>query len=63
MTLDGAIAEFSFGNETPVPHLFDRLFELEYSNFNELADWAFKNRKNEQQLLFTRFENILKLSH
>ena len=57
------IAEFSFGNETPVPHLFDRLFELEYSNFNELADWALKNRKNEHQPLFTESTNIMKLGH
>lgn len=63
MLLEGAIAEFSFGNETPVPHLFDRLFELEYSNFNELADWALKNRKNEHQPLFTESTNIMKLGH
>jgi len=63
MTLDGAINEFSFGSETPVPHLFDRLFELKYSNFNELTDWALKNRKNEHQPLFTESTNIIKLGH
>jgi len=44
--LDGVLEEFSYGIESVVPQLFYRLRELDYKNYEELADWVFKNRKN-----------------
>jgi len=61
--LDGAIDKFSFGNETLIPHLLDRLFELNYKNFNELVSWIFQNRKNEHLLTFFNNENKPKQNH
>ena len=51
--LDGAIDKFNFGTDTPVPCLFNRLSDLSYSNFYELADWVLQNRTNKYALPFT----------
>lgn len=44
--LDGRINELTFDTQTPIPMLFHRLKDLNYSYFNELLEWVFKNRTN-----------------
>ena len=61
--LDGAIDKFSFGNEALIPHLLDRLFELNYTNFNELICWVFEHRANVYAPIATSSTNIMKLKH
>ena len=50
--LDGTVDKFTFGAVTPVPCLFHRLSEIQYSKFNELTDWVLKNRTNLHLLPF-----------
>jgi hypothetical protein len=51
--LDGAIDKFTFGNETPIPSLLDRLSELDYQKLSELTEWVVKNKANDYQVRFT----------
>ena len=61
--LDGAIDKFSFGKATLIPHLLDRLFELNHTNFNELTSWVCEHRKNFYAPITTNSANTTKLKH
>ena len=50
--LDGAADQFTFGGSTPVQCLFHRLDDFSYDKKEELLDWIFRNRKNNNILPF-----------